>query len=206
MLTTLLILTGAGNVYAKNTSVCNTTEECALVAKAAQARSTELLEKGIHGSIRTTYSGEKFVRDTSNPELGEAYKDPSGLIWGDAPKVKQDGSYGRVNFVVMSLKFEDADKYCKSIGARLPTREEYEALAKYLGRENEKSIKGYAPALKDSLTEFLPNLSRDQFWTSTTKVATKPSSDIMKYVFWGNLGLNYSDYADSFYGVRCVTQ
>lgn len=92
-----------------------------------------------------------FVRDTTNSLIGEAYKDPSGLIWG--------------SLVPQKMNQYDADKYCLSLGARLPTRHEFIRLARFLGND---TTFGYNPYLaKDSSTYLLPGLSEYWYWTST---------------------------------------
>jgi len=69
-------------------------------------------------------TGAVFVRDYTHPQLGEAWKDPSGMIWGDTVR---DGSEGK------EMLHDEATKYCKTIGAQLPSREDFVRLRKYMG-------------------------------------------------------------------------
>lgn len=115
----------------------------------------------------------------------------------------------------------DADKYCKDGGARLPTKEEFEQLAKYLGKgivpryspDLSRRIiaqgyspygmaQGYSPYLADGKTGFLPGLSGYWFWASSEH----PNDSDSAYYFHGYRGAVYYDYRDnSFYAVRCVS-
>ncbi len=76
-----LLAVGQG-AFAKQ--VCNTITEC----QDGQARLQELSNVG---GQRTSNIGAVFVRDASIPALGEAYKDPSGLIWGSIVSTKMGG-------------------------------------------------------------------------------------------------------------------
>ncbi len=98
---------------------------------------------------RVSKAGAEFNRDVSQPALGEAYRDPSGLIWGN---------------IINRMNQYDADKYCKAVGARLPTKSEFEQLAKYLGY---RTSGGYNPYLADGRSDVLPGLSQYVFWSSS---------------------------------------
>jgi hypothetical protein len=97
-------------------------------------------------------TGAVFIRDTSLPELNEAYRDPSGLIWGSI--VMDQGR-------VITTTPNNARDICSRAGARLPTKEEFEQLAKFLGQV---TAQGYSPYLADGITDFLPGLSKNFFW------------------------------------------
>jgi hypothetical protein len=108
-------------------------------------------------TIRTTTTGAVFTRDESVPALGEAWRDERGVIWGDAAK-NADGSINK------GMNQYDAEKYCESIGARLPTRDDFVSLRKAMGSTNPDSIwdeAGYT-------AQVLPNLNVDflYFWSS----------------------------------------
>ncbi len=112
------------------------------------------------GDQRMSNIGAIFTRDTSNPALGEAYKDPSGLIWGSIVKSEDwNAIKGR-----SAINQYDVDTYCKANGARLPTEKEFELLAAYLGKYSEQ---GYSPFLADGKTDLLPGLSSYWFWSSS---------------------------------------
>ncbi len=125
--------------------------------------------------------GLTFIRDASNPRLGLAYRDPSNkIIWGGIsldPRVR------------LSLKDpDDASFYCKSLGARLPTKKDFTLLSKELGGNGKlKKLdgsdvqEGNTPFSKDGKTPVLPgfifvpqnemdrqlgpeNLSQNFFW------------------------------------------
>ncbi len=88
-----------------------------------------------------------WTRDTSNPELGEAWRDPSGMIWGD---VKRKG-----------ISQDVAIEYCTRIGAKLPSKYDFIRLREYLGAMS-GSIGGYDPQ------DVLPNSVKGiNFWSST---------------------------------------
>lgn len=95
-------------------------------------------------------SRQIFVRDTSFPLFGEAYRDPSGLVWSEPSRDW--------------LGFSKAPGYCKSRGGRLPTAAEFEALARYLGSEGNG---GYSTYVYGSKTEIIPDLADGLFWTSS---------------------------------------
>lgn len=142
---------------------------------------------------RVSSTGAVFNRDISIPALGEAYRDPSGLIWGSIVMAQ-----GKVN----AMTQYSADKYCKDVGARLPTKEEFEQLAKYLGNG---TAQGYSPYLADGKTDFLPGLtsySNYTFWSSSVY----PTHGLFAFVFHGYTGDASSHYYRdfSYKSVRCV--
>ncbi len=139
---------------------------------------------------RVSRTGAVFTRDTSHPELGEAYKDPSGLIWGSIV-LAQDGINSRL------FNQYEADKYCKEAGARLPTKEEFEQLAKYLGKNTTHL---YSPYLSDRKTNLLPGLSHHGFWSSSVK----PDSSDYAVRFDGFYGEIHYNYRLVVFSVRCV--
>src|SRR5688572_17681015 len=103
----------------KAAEVCNTLDDCRLLLKQVKDR-IEVLEKRV--SERTDESvdanGKRhvFVRDTSNEKLGEAWRDESGMIWGDLVRQKNGSIY---------INHYEATQYCKSIGATLPEVEDF---------------------------------------------------------------------------------
>jgi hypothetical protein len=107
------------------------------------------------GDQHISVTGAIFTRDTSNPALGEAYRDPSGLIWGNPFK---DGDR-------TTLSYAAAEEYCKNAGGRLPTAVEFQRLrSEYLGYDAYATETHYNPFLADGKTDVLPGLSRSFFW------------------------------------------
>ncbi len=104
-----------------------------------------------------TVIGAVFTRDERYPQLGAAFRDPSGLIWGETRR-DVDGK--------VSLTIEvEAEAYCASINARLPTRSELEGLALNLGFA---SVFGYSVFTRDGKKEVLPALGKNYFWSDST--------------------------------------
>ena len=136
-------------------------------------------------SVRLTKNGAKFSGVTVNElskklgkqnveKFGEAWRDPSGMIWGDIV-TKEDGSPSFMNH-------KNAEAYCKRIGGRLPSGylesqsgkhgfpdkdSDFVRLRKYMGAKD-GSIEDYTP-------EVLPHL--------TYKKDGKTSS---RYIFWSS--------------------
>lgn len=95
-------------------------------------------------------SRQIFIRDARFPLFGEAWRDPSGLVWSEP---SSDG-----------MAFREAPEYCKSRGGRLPSAAEFEALSRYLGNEGNG---GYSTYVYGSKTEIIPDLTDGLFWTSS---------------------------------------
>ncbi len=149
----------------------------------------------------------KFIRDTSIPALGEAYRDDKGLIWGDVAKDK-DGE-------ILEMSHRKALAYCENINKdfpkfeiRLPTKEEFTRLRDNLGSKTGNKIfesaEGYSPKDKSG-KDILPNLSKDWFWSSSSLIHPDYSSN-PRYGFLGSSGdINVSYRRNNFNGaVRCV--
>jgi len=141
---------------------------------------------------RTTNTGHDFIRDTSHPKLGEAWRDPSGLIWGDIVK-NEDGKVARM---IQSSEYMKqigkplpdgklgAEEYCKSIGARLPSIEEFTQLREYMGARSGTN-EGYS----HHDDKILPNLRGYWFWSSSVN----PYNTDNAYDFSGTNGYIYDD-------------
>jgi hypothetical protein len=116
------------------------------------------------GGLRVPETGALFVRDTRYPKLGEAYRDPSGIIWGNIAIAETQPSTFRVTFSF-------AERFCESIGARLPTQTEALKLLAYLGTPSKEFKDTYLVrnTLADGRTEIIPALGEGYFWTSTMK-------------------------------------
>lgn len=127
----------------------------------------------------------KFVRDTSNPALGEAWRDESGLIWGDAVQDMDGQLMRRIQSSefenqarraegkeLLPVDYQGAKEYCERIGASLPTRDEYESLFYYMGtcRSSYPCREGavYTPQVLPHFNPAENNSGHSYiFWTST---------------------------------------
>lgn len=119
------------------------------------------VESALPAEQRTSArTGNKFIKDTSIPELGEAIQDPSGLIWGEPAK--------QPNGELTEMNFADAKKYCRNLAwktkrnVRLPSVKGFIKLRDFLGNG---STKGYSPLATDG-NEVLPNLNHNWYWSS----------------------------------------
>lgn len=185
----LLSLFAIGESGFAQLPICNSVQECQAVIFQAETRLQELSNG--HSSQRISSTGAIFTRDTSNSALGVAYKDPSGLIWGGLVT-----ALGKIH----KMDQFDAEKYCIVGGARLPTKEEFDQLAKYLGKG---TAQGYSPYLADGKTDFLPGLSQYTFWSSS--LYPDPKETDFVFFFNGNDGsLSNAGYRWRNKGVRCV--
>lgn len=128
-------------------------------------------------------TGAVFTRDTSNPSLGEAYRDPTGLIWSG---------------VIARANRDAAPVHCQYRNARLPTKEELNQLAKFLG---DGSKKGFSPFLADGKTEVLPGLSKNLVWSSTTDWLNRSFSQSLR----GWDGAVFPSRGNWAEGVLCVS-
>lgn len=142
-------------------------------------------------------NGSVFVRDRKYPELGEAYRDPSGLIWGDIVKDKNGDT---------RITQTDGKKYCESIGARLPTEQEFRNLQKYLAVKFNK-ITSYMPCVADrSNFDVLPGFSGSHWWSSTEGDGTSAFLFQGPYRAMGRDGGQVHSYSSTFNfaSARCV--
>lgn len=165
------------------------------IIERAQDRIREI--EGAAGTRRTT-SGHVFTRDHSLAALGDAWRDESGMIWGDIAR-NDDGS-------IHYMKHYQAVEYCQNIRAELPSRADFERLRSYMGA-TEDSSNGYTP-------QALPNLYRMvngrpqsyYFWSSSVLLDASYAPSYDAYFFDGRDGV--IDYASRDYGddgaVRCV--
>ena len=148
----------------------------------------KLSEQASPAEQRVSNTGAIFTSDTTNFALGEAYRVPSGLIWGS---VVQAGGKAKLTSEYY------AEEYCKAAGARLPTRAEFEKLRVYLGYA---SALGYSPYLADGKTDVLPGLSSYWFWSSSVD----PDSSVFANFFNGG-NANIDDYHRIYHcAIRCV--
>jgi len=138
----------------------------------------------------------KFAAGSTNSKKAlEAWEDPSGMIWGNIAE-NEDGSARFMNH-------KDATDYCNSIGAELPSREDFIRFREYMGAKP-GSHEGYKP-------EILPNLTyiddkgdthTRQFWSSIR--ADHPN---FAFYFIGQNGVIINDFRGhvaNIFSVRCV--
>lgn len=118
-------------------------------------------------NVRISIKEAQFIRETKFPQLGEAWRDPSGIVWGDVV-LDEAGQF-------KNMKYKDAESYCKKLGARLPTDIETERLLRsYFGYVETGSYPNdtYNPFQKGTTEPVLPNWDTSKyirFWTTTTK-------------------------------------
>ncbi len=167
--------------------VCASIEACQNLKIKIEDQIQVLARKNIDTKISA--AGFKFVLDTSNPKLGEAYMDPSGLVWGSL--AKQNGE-------IIRMSEDDAESYCEDIGAHLPTEPEFKQLAIYLGRQ---TASGYSPLIMNSKAELLPELSG----TYKSWSASNDRYSDNHLVFYGHTGeLIFSFNRSIQLAVRCA--
>ncbi len=159
---------------------------------------SSVFDASVHAqeTTRTTISGHVFVRDTSIPAFGEAWRDETGMIWGDL--VTEESGQMR------EMSHYNATEYCTSIGAQLPALEDLRRLRNYFGAPTQ-----YVP-------QVLPHLQRRNnlgrpisyyYWSSTVY----PRDSRYAHVFLGFSGAFHtyarlSDWSMHGNAVRCVVR
>jgi len=180
----------------KAINACKGGEQCSIrgrVDESALSIMAEFVRVGTtapSAETKTTKTGQVFTRDTSHPKLGEAWSDPSGMIWGDIVKNK-DGSEHLMNQ-------RDATDYCKSIGADLPSKEDFIRLREYMGAKS-PGFDGYTPQVLPNLTHTENKAYIRQFWSSSNHLHVSNYYYAMNGAN-GGFGFDYHTYA----AVRCV--
>jgi hypothetical protein len=173
---------------------CDTVAECRAQMAVIEERIRVL--EGASGARRTS-SGHAFTHDSSVAALGDAWRDESGMIWGDIVR-NSDGS-------IRYMDQYDAVSYCQGIGAELPTLEDFARLRSYMGA-SVGSPSGYT-------LQVLPNLYRTEggspvsnyFWSSSFE----PFYSKVAYYFDGLNGVNYiatRSYVYDGIAVLCVAR
>lgn len=185
-------------------------ESClSLVTKAAtstQPRKNQMTKSGI---VFTPVSQEELLKLGVDPKVfGNAWRDPSGLVWGDLV-VNEDGS-------PRYLDLQTAQNFCNAFGARLPSGwpeeqnernggidSDFVRLAKYLGQQ---TAEGYTPQILPNLTQTCPEPERivgRSFWSYSSPGGSSPSQ---YYAFNGLNGELYPRKSDHkmLVLVRCV--
>ena len=195
-----------GDLFVEEFSSLSREEKAPAVKEAKQ-----LTEKTASGAEFKRASEEDLraagIKDKDMKKFGEAWVDPSGMIWSDIAK-KEDGSARFMND-------QDAEDYCKSMGAELPSGwqedqngkhgfpnrdSDFVRLRKYMGAEyaagNDKPERYKA--------EILPNLNGWHWSSSVHPVYTDDA-----YVFDGRDGYVYNGVRSLVYyslSVRCVVR
>jgi|GEM_PF-3380684 len=131
-------------------------------------------------------SGEKF-QQVSASGLGESWRDPSGLIWGEV--LHEDGGKS-----AWKVSQDHAADHCREKGARLPTQNEYARLRQWL-----TSGKGKKAAYR---ADILPQLDAGSFWTETSREGVESGA----YIFNADDGdFSYEERNSEKALVRCVS-
>ncbi len=149
---------------------------------------------------RTTTTGHVFISDSSRPTLGDAWRDESGMIWGDMVRFRVGSTYlDQICFeshrpirdgIPCVVDYGDALEYCESIGAALPTVDDYKRLRSYMGASLD-SPTGYK-------AQVLPNLDLDIYFFTSTLSAMHDRV----FTFLGRAGAFYQDAGNE--RLRCV--
>ncbi len=133
--------------------------------------------------------------------LGESWRDPSGLVWGDLVK-KADGSPNYMSWYA-------AETYCASKGARLPSQAEQKTLGIYLDALYKISTDGtfeydesgnvlFRYDYRGYQAKILPHIADEWIWSN----APLPRDSDGAFVFNGG-GVYYGNrYVNG--AVRCV--
>lgn len=157
---------------------------------------------------RVSIKGIEFLRNTSIPELGEAYavkntKNQSVTIWGDVVMDPEDSTKPKYMNPIDAKAYcacntERAIKVLKcpfKIGqAHLPTEEDFAQLREYLGYNDGN----YTPYVANSYgEEILPGLTGNDFWSGWHY------SGYALYFYNGDI---ISSYRSDMKAVRCVAR
>lgn len=159
-----------------------------------QAYADKNLAEETENNTVTSVNGCKFVRDTFNPALGEAWRSPRGIVWGDF-EVNADGS-------PVVLNSEEAIKFCAKKGTRLPSRADWNELIGCVGSFGEHPF----PFRNLDFDKFL-SLEKDLGLPLDAKIfrPRKPVEQRFRKVRWfasGDEGWEIDDNDRGF--VRCV--
>ena len=152
----------------------------------------------IAGDQHVTVTGEVYTSDLTQPALGRAFRDSRGLLWGDI--IAGDGGEELMpgDGKVISSNWHTAQEHCRAIGARLPTRAEFEQLYEDLGGH---TYDGYFPWTDDAAQDpVLPRLIGYMFWTSTPDASGRQAA-----TYSGSFGsIGYRSIGSLFIQARCV--
>jgi hypothetical protein len=171
---------------AKADPICNTIQECRQMRSQIESRIREL-QNGDEQMTRTTITGAVFTKITDREHFEGAWQDQSGMIWGNTVK-NANGSDRGMNQI-------QATEYCQSIGAQLPSREDFARLREYMGAQSGTYRRGYLP-------QILPGLADNWYWSSSFF----PSDSNYAFIFVGYDGDIHDGNRLNFSAVRCVTR
>lgn len=152
----------------------------------AEQKLTDDAEDG----VVTTVMGCKFTRDNFNPALGETWKSPNGVVWGEL-ELNTDGSPLFANIV-------KANKVCSDKGGRLPTQEEWKELAACFDGFKENT----APFTKLNVKKAWSLNGNDFFFAKTFHPIDKKFIQIPRFAQEEGDGWEIDDNERAF--VRCV--
>ncbi len=148
------------------------------------------IKKNNVGVLQETRVVENDARvNSSFAKLGKMYRGDH-VIWSGT--VKRKGLLGIGHRVVQKMNYLTAERFCQDLGggARLPTREEYEVLAREMG----------APLYYDRNSAL--DMMSHFFWSSTVN----PFHPDYAYGFNGNKGTIDGELRSKREAVRCVVE
>lgn len=173
-------------------------ENAATAAKGTAPLSDELAQR---------IANTGLTSDSSRPSLGQSYRDRRGLIWGEIKRKPGETKFN--DAASWQLPFDEAMKFCKDEGNRLPAREDYEKLIRDFGvKDGDGHIAvptddefaeivrrsqggdmfpngGYNPFRETYGANIFPTLTFQRVWTSTPAAGERGTV----YVFNSSLGL-----------------
>ncbi len=161
----------------------------AAVVPAQAAPTSQLAQVAAANGIPTVLPDHPRFNQLSQQfrNLGNMYE-VAGLIWSGVLASRQ-------------LRQRDAVAYCAGLGggSRLPTKDEYIALARAMGsRQPDYHAPGFDSAGYDK--SLIPDLINRNFWTASVD----PQYDDRAFNFIGSEGYIYHDNRGSIESVRCV--
>jgi hypothetical protein len=180
-----------------------------------EAQVAALSDGSAAAETRRTTTGAVFTRVT-RAGFGEAWRDPSGMIWGDIVR-NADGSRRTMNqdqafeyCLSMNPDPSERDRIRAALGAGrdpgrgvyLPRRQDFLRLRETMEARSEP-YEGYTP-------QVLPNLTRNEgsrtysnyFWSSSVH----PDDSYVAYFFYGRNGVIFNATRNLYFyiSVRCV--
>jgi hypothetical protein len=177
-------------------------------------------------TIRTSLAGHKFTQTTNHPELGDAWQDESGLIWGDVVQKHNMSSTDVNNYCDKTIAPDVGDDcqmtqsnaiaYCESINAALPSKSQFERLSALAGDSNTVMDINWKLIYPIQQIDVIPNLFGPDmiYMTSTVDAIDSIPQDNLVYVFqYGTDAaqqISQHDMLNEYPGiahvVRCVEQ
>jgi len=182
----LIALAGiASSAVARADAICASIQDCETLRSSLQSQlilvNAKLETLKDQPASRVSSTGAVFTRITGNAVLGEAWQDPSGVIWGDVVTDLE----GNTKYLTVG----PAADFCASNGARLATYQDLKNLKAYLGYGTRA---GYKP-------QILPNLVNSWFLGERVR----PGADSAFTFYGGGGGIN-SVYGSTPAAFRCV--